>query len=127
MSGIKNGIAAGVGSLISAARNAALSAYNAAKNALGIHSPSVMFEGIGTQMMRGMALGISGASSMPVTATRSVVGAVSSPSVASYSRSGDSQVNVTLVYSPAVSLMDRSEAEQKLMPYIEAAIRKARR
>ncbi len=127
MSGIKNGIAAGVGSLISAARNAALSAYNAAKNALGIHSPSVMFEGIGTQMMRGMALGISGASSMPVTATRSVVGAVSSPSVAAYSRSGGSQVNVTLVYSPVVSLMDRAEAEQKLMPYIEAAVRKARR
>jgi len=122
--GIKNGIVSGVNNLISAARDAAMSAYNAAKAALGIRSPSVLFEGIGTQMMRGMALGISGGSSMPVNATRSVVGAVSSPSV-SASRSGGGMV-INLTYSPAVSLIDRAEAEQKLMPYIEAAVRKAR-
>jgi len=122
--GIKNGIVSGVNNLISAARDAAMSAYNAAKAALGIRSPSVLFEGIGTQMMRGMALGISGGSSMPVNATRSVVGAVSSPSV-SASRGGGGMV-INLTYSPAVSLIDRAEAEQKLMPYIEAAVRRSR-
>ena len=127
MAGIKNGIVAGVSSIVNAARNAATSAYNAARNALGIRSPSVMFEGIGTQMMRGMALGISGASSMPVMATQSVVGAVSSPAVAASSRSGGSQVNINLVYSPLVSLADRAEAEQKLVPFIESALRKARK
>jgi hypothetical protein len=34
-------------------------------------------------------------------------------------------VNVFLTYNPVVSLMDRAEAETKLIPYIQAALRKA--
>lgn len=39
---------------------------------------------------------------------------------------GGSPVIVQLQYSPTVSLLDRSEAEMKLIPYIEAALRKVR-
>ena len=58
--GIANGITNGLSSIAEAARNAAESALNTAKNALGIHSPSRVFEQeVGKQISAGMALGIS--------------------------------------------------------------------
>ena len=56
--GIANGIAGAVGDLVNAAINAAKSAFNAAKKALGIHSPSRLFrDKIGKMMALGMGIG----------------------------------------------------------------------
>ena len=59
ISGIVNGLKAGVGSIISAAKDAAMSAFNSAKEALDIHSPSRKFDtGIGKMIDLGLAGGI---------------------------------------------------------------------
>ena len=56
--GIANGIAGAVGGLVNAAINAAKSAFNAAKKALDIHSPSRLFrDKIGKMMALGMGIG----------------------------------------------------------------------
>lgn len=56
--GIASGIAGAVGGLVNAAINAAKSAFNAAKKALGIHSPSRLFrDKIGKMMALGMGIG----------------------------------------------------------------------
>lgn len=57
--GIINGIASAVGGLVDAAVNAAKSAFEAAKNFLGIHSPSRLFrDEIGKMIPAGMAVGV---------------------------------------------------------------------
>lgn len=59
ISGIARGISNGIGSIISAARTAAQKALNAAKNFLGIHSPSKVFEKeVGKMIDLGLAAGI---------------------------------------------------------------------
>lgn len=59
ISGIARGISAGVGAIISAARQAAVAALNAAKNFLGIASPSkVMRDQVGKFIPEGVAVGI---------------------------------------------------------------------
>lgn len=58
ISGIANGLRNGVGSIINAAKEAAQSALNAAKNLLGIESPSKVFrDEVGKMMALGMAEG----------------------------------------------------------------------
>lgn len=58
ISGIANGIAAGIKWLVDAAVNAAQSAFNAAKEFLGIASPSKLFRDvIGKNMALGMGIG----------------------------------------------------------------------
>ena len=65
--GIINGIKSAIGALVDAAINAAKAAFDAAKNALGIHSPSRLFrDQIGKMIPSGMALGIT-ANLKPVT------------------------------------------------------------
>lgn len=57
--GIANGIKNGVGIIVDAAKNAARSAFEAAKNFLGIGSPSRLFaEGVGKWIPAGIAVGI---------------------------------------------------------------------
>lgn len=57
--GIYNGISNGVDRIIQAAKDAANRAFEAAKEALGIHSPSRLFrKGVGEMISKGMALGI---------------------------------------------------------------------
>lgn len=57
--GIVQGIKNGVSTIISAAKEAAQKALDAAKEALGIHSPSRLFrKGVGEMISKGMALGI---------------------------------------------------------------------
>lgn len=59
ISGIVNGLKNGVGAIISAAKDAAESALRAAKKALGIHSPSRVFEDeVGKMIDLGLAGGI---------------------------------------------------------------------
>lgn len=58
VSGIANGIKAGASAIANAAKNAAKSALNAAKNFLGIHSPSTVFrDQVGKYMATGMGVG----------------------------------------------------------------------
>ena len=65
ISGIAKGILNGVGSIIKAAKEAATSAFNAAKKKLEIESPSKLFRReIGQQVSAGFALGIADKSSM---------------------------------------------------------------
>jgi len=56
--GMVNGIGAGVGEIISAAKNMAQSALNAAKNLLGIRSPSRKFFEVGGFSSSGLAKGL---------------------------------------------------------------------
>lgn len=57
--GINNGLNSGENSIITAAKNVAMSAINAAKKALGIRSPSrVMAEQVGLPAVQGIAQGV---------------------------------------------------------------------
>ncbi|MDK7928289.1 hypothetical protein QP635_00115 [Staphylococcus hominis] len=58
MRGLVRGIMDGMKWVVDAARNVARSAVNAAKNALGIHSPSRVFKEIGGYTMQGFGIGI---------------------------------------------------------------------
>ena len=67
--GIARGITAGVSWIVSAAKNAAKKAFQAAKNFLGIKSPSKLFrDKIGKNIALGMALGIDDGEKNVVTA-----------------------------------------------------------
>lgn len=59
LNGIINGLKSAIGGLVDAAVSAAQATYNAAKDALDIHSPSRLFrDDIGKMIPAGMALGI---------------------------------------------------------------------
>lgn len=58
MRGLVRGIMNGMKWVVDAARNVAKSAVNAAKSALGIHSPSRVFKGIGQYVSQGLGIGI---------------------------------------------------------------------
>ena len=58
--GMVKGIAAGAGEIASAAKNVAKSALNAAKDFLGIHSPSKEFEKVGNYVNDGFRKGLDG-------------------------------------------------------------------
>ncbi|UXR86171.1 phage tail protein [Staphylococcus felis] len=58
MEGLANGIRAGISWVVDAAKGVAQNAINAAKNVLGIHSPSRVFKGIGQFLSQGLGLGI---------------------------------------------------------------------
>lgn len=58
VSGVKAGINKGASGVITAAVDMAVSAYEAAKQALGIESPSRVFMSVGDYAARGLALGI---------------------------------------------------------------------
>lgn len=58
--GMTGGLASGVGRVASMARSVASSALNAAKNVLGIHSPSKEFEKLGNYVNDGFVKGLKG-------------------------------------------------------------------
>lgn len=58
MRGLVQGIMNGMSWVVNAAKNVAQSAVNAAKSALGIHSPSRVFKEIGGYTMQGFGIGI---------------------------------------------------------------------
>jgi hypothetical protein len=73
--GIRAGVVGAAGSLASAAIEAAQGALNGVRNILGIRSPSKVFEGVGENMMQGMANGISRRAEAPATAAATAAGA----------------------------------------------------
>ena len=78
ITGIINGVKNGVGALVGAVVDAARRALDAAKDALGINSPSKVFADlVGVPMMQGMALGVSrGAPLVQAAVTQASIGAV---------------------------------------------------
>ena len=68
--GISDGISGAVGNLVNAAVQAAMDAYNAARDALFSHSPSMLFAGLGEDTMIGMAMGIDQGSPFAIDAAR---------------------------------------------------------
>jgi TP901 family phage tail tape measure protein len=101
VSGIANGITNGASKIINAARNAARSAFDAAKDFLGIQSPSTLFMQVGDDIMAGMSLGIDRSS---VDAVRAMVGAsqdlagvnFSAPTVPAGPRQGGGDIYITV-------------------------------
>ena len=85
--GIANGISAFAGSIVSAARNAAISAYNAARAALGIQSPSKLFFEIGSETMQGMAMGIQKSAGLAAMTMQGAMARVASSAVPSVTNS----------------------------------------
>lgn len=81
--GIIDGITGMIGSLISAAKNAALEAYNAAKDALLSRSPSRLFMNLGEFTMEGMALGITNAAGQAAKAMTNAMQSVTIPALQS--------------------------------------------
>lgn len=80
--GMANGIYGGRSSVITAAANMASSAIRAAKNALGIHSPSKVFQEIGSFAAQGFPIGFEG---QTANIERSVSSAMNSISAAAIS------------------------------------------
>lgn len=72
MRGLVQGIMNGMSWVVNAARNVAKNAVNAAKSALGIHSPSRVFRGIGQYVSQGLGMGILADQHKAVNAVRSV-------------------------------------------------------
>lgn len=70
--GMINGIGAGIGEIVNAAKNMAERALNAAKDFLGIHSPSREFHKIGGFMSEGAAIGITDGADMVARAGESL-------------------------------------------------------
>lgn len=99
MTGIKGGITSMISSLASAAANAAKSMLNAAKSALGIASPSKVFEKeVGAFIPPGIAEGIEAKTSVAVDAAQASVNAmvdtVSVPSPGEYAAFGTSVLSM---------------------------------
>lgn len=74
--GIANGISGAAGVVVSKITGVVGGAIDAAKNLLGIHSPSRVFRKIFGYVMEGAALGIDDTADMPVRSMRAAVSAV---------------------------------------------------
>lgn len=94
---IIEGIAAGVRKaadmLISAAVSAAEAAINAVKEALGVQSPSKVFMGLGENMMEGMAIGIAKMTKLASGAMQEAVGSVTMPAIMATAQMGGAVSN----------------------------------
>ncbi len=95
--GIKNGISAGASAIADAARNAAKSALDAAKNLLGIKSPSSVFAAeVGAPIAEGMALGMLQAAPVAVSAAQNVAGAT-------VGAARSTVINRSFTYAPTIT------------------------
>lgn len=74
--GIINGVSSMVGSLVSSARSAVSSAISAAKSALGIHSPSRVFAGIGANIIAGLVKGLDGNRAKVTASINRIIGKI---------------------------------------------------
>lgn len=96
ISGIANGLKGAAGAIVEAAKGAAESALNAAKNFLGIHSPSRVFrDQVGKMMALGMGIGFERnipVKSMSTGVQRAVAGLQKSVDIALSARTSDKTV-----------------------------------
>ena len=111
MRGLVRGIMDGMKWVVDAARNVARSAVNAAKNALGIHSPSRVFKDIGAYTMEGMHLGMNTEGSKVIDLASSIASRVSSgfnsslniPKITSDFRNATASVNAQVQHTHQVN------------------------
>jgi hypothetical protein len=92
ISGLINGIGSMAGFLHEAAVNVANNALDAIKGFLGIQSPSTVFASVGQNMMKGMALGITGSSNLVNNSVKDISQGVLTTSVNTNINSGNSDV-----------------------------------
>lgn len=114
--GMIRGLAGGAGRVASAARDAAKKALDAAKNFLGIHSPSKEFEKVGAFSAQGMANGLDKTSRL-VTISAEDIGhravQAMSKSLIGMTNLFNDKINVHPVIRPVLDLTDlRSNAGQ---------------
>jgi TP901 family phage tail tape measure protein len=74
LDGLVDGVKERVGNLIDSVTGAVGDAIQEAKNLLGIHSPSKVFEDIGRNLMAGFTVGIDATAQMPAMAVASAAG-----------------------------------------------------
>lgn len=111
MRGLVRGIMNGMKWVVDAARNVARSAVNAAKNALGIHSPSRVFKAIGSYTMAGMHLGMNAEGSKVIDLASSIASRVSSgfnsslnvPKIQSDFRNASASVNAQVQHTHQIN------------------------
>ena len=111
MRGLVRGIMNGMKWVVDAARNVAKSAVNAAKNALGIHSPSRVFKAIGAYTMEGMHLGMNAQGSKVIDLASSIASRVSSgfnsslnvPKIQSDFRNASASVNAQVQHTHQIN------------------------
>ncbi|MGZ9788911.1 phage tail protein [Staphylococcus hominis] len=111
MRGLVRGIMDGMKWVVDAARNVARSAVNAAKNALGIHSPSRVFKDIGAYTMAGMHLGMNAEGSKVIDLASSIASRVSSgfnsslnvPKIQSDFRNASASVNAQVQHTHQIN------------------------
>lgn len=72
MEGLANGIKDGIDWVVNAAKGVAERAVSAAKSALGIHSPSKVFKGIGQFVSQGLGIGIANQAYKAVDAVKNM-------------------------------------------------------
>jgi len=107
VSGIASGIWAGASAVISAATSVASSAIAAAKSALGIASPSKVFEGMGVNVAEGMQQGIQAGSPGIDSA---VAGMVDPGKVGGSSNTVTNNTKTTVPVSMTVNAAEEPEA-----------------
>lgn len=122
--GIANGITAGLGAIANAAKNAAQTALNAAKNLLGISSPStVAADDVGEPTAQGVAMGIDRGRPAAVAAMGRLVGSLTGTGGGGVSPSITASIasSVSSVTSSAVSVATggSSRQEQLLLAIVQ--------
>lgn len=110
MRGLVQGIMNGMSWVVNAARNVAKSAVNAAKSALGIHSPSRVFKEIGGYTMQGFGIGIdkegrsvvSGMGSMANSITEAFNSNLAVPDITSNTKKVNANMNAQVQHTHTV-------------------------
>lgn len=126
INGIKDGITGAAQNLIDAASGAVNDAINAAKNLLGIASPSKVFRAFGRYMMEGAALGVDDEKDMPVKSVRSAMDEVVNAAedygidgVPYGSRGG--RGGITIVIDGSIARVD-SRIEDKMNDFVDTVL-----
>lgn len=108
--GFVSGITGGATRIADAVRGIASTATSTLRSALGIHSPSRVFAGLGRQIPRGLAVGVDSESSGVGAATESMAGAAVSGGVAGARRSGGG-ASIALTIQPGAIVINGGGAQ----------------
>jgi len=111
--GIAAGITGGAWMIIEAAQSAAQSAFNAAMDLLGAHSPSRLFMGLGENMMEGLALGIQKAAGLAVGSMQGAISVVASQATPSVTN----MTNNTVTNNFSLNVTSNAQQEPLIQDY----------
>jgi phage-related protein len=119
--GIWGGLSSGWSWLTGKVSELASALFDAAKKALGIQSPSKVFEGIGLNMMLGWGKGITEGSMIPASATSNAAQMAMAPAAAvsagpsTYNYSTANNYNLSVMTSQSSQVVQRSFAMMKML------------